>query len=139
MQTTPQNLNTFRILFLVKGILTLSFSIFFIIYGLFGFLFMKSIEVNDNYDGMPFSLDLILFTTLGTIMMVIAAIGFLFSIIIGILTLLASKYLKEIKNYNFIFAIAIINCITGILGIILGVFTLVELTKPEVKKLFKKA
>jgi len=56
----------------------------------------------------------------------------------GILTLFASKYLKEIKNYNFIFVVAILNCLTGILGIVLGIFTIIELNKPDVKALFNK-
>ncbi len=61
------------------------------------------------------------------------------TISLGILNLLASKYIKETKNYNFIFAVAVVNCLTGILGILLGVFTLIELTKPEIKPLFNKS
>ncbi|MEW4925669.1 hypothetical protein [Algibacter sp. 2305UL17-15] len=138
MQNTSNNLNTFRILYLIKGILTLCFSLFFILYGLFGYFFSESIEFSDSTDGMPFSLDVLIFSSIGLIMMVISAIGIFLSIILGTLTLLASKYIKDLKNYNFIFAIAIVNCLTGVLGILLGVFTLVELTKPEIKQLFNK-
>lgn len=74
----------------------------------------------------------------GNLILVIGAIGFIFAIVIGVLTILASKYIKERRNYNFIFAIAIVNALTGVLGILLAVFTIIELNKPEVKKLFEK-
>lgn len=138
METKSNNLNTFRILYLVKGILTLCFSLFFIVYAFLGVLFMESIQVSDSTDGMPFALDYLFFSSFGIIIFIVACIGFLLTISLGILNLLASKYIKETKNYNFIFAIAVVNCLTGVLGILLGVFTLVELTKPEVKSLFNK-
>lgn len=126
---SPNNLSTFRILFLVKGILTLCFSLFFILYAGMGHFFGSLTDFNHNNE-VPFNP--------GIIFIIIGGIGFLICLAIGILTLLASKYIKETKNYNFIFAISIINCLTGILGILLGVFTLIELNKPEVKKLFEK-
>lgn len=126
----PNNLNTFRILFLIKGILTLCLSLFFILYATIGFIIGTVIENDETNTDIPFNF--------GWIFIIIGGVGILFCITLGVLTLLASKYIKNIKNYNFIFAIAIINCLTGILGIILGVFTLIELTKPEVKKLFNK-
>jgi len=52
--------------------------------------------------------------------------------------LLASKYIKEQRNYTFIFVVAIVNAITGILGILLAVFTLIELSKPHIKELFQE-
>ncbi|BAO76710.1 hypothetical protein WPG_2480 [Winogradskyella sp. PG-2] len=74
----------------------------------------------------------------GLIFIVIGIIGIIFCVTLGILTLLVSKYIREQKNYNFIFAMAIVNCLTGVIGILLGVFTLIELNKPEVKQLFGK-
>lgn len=124
------NLGTFRILYLVKGILTLCFSLFFMLYAGFGVFFGTMLELDQSND-MPFNPGIIFF--------VIGVIGIIVCITLGVLTLLASKYLNQISNYNFIFAIAIINCLTGILGILLGVFTLIELNKPEVKQLFDKA
>lgn len=138
MGTKSNNLNTFKILYLVKGTLTLCFSLFFIVYAFLGVLFMESIQVSDSTDGMPFALDYLFFSSFGIIIFIVACIGFLLTISLGILNLLASKYIKDVKNYNFIFAIAMVNCLTGVLGILLGVFTLVELTKPEVKSLFNK-
>ena len=128
--TSSNNLSLFRTLFLVKGILTLCFSLFFILYGGMGLFFASTIAANDSNVDLPFNF--------GYIFVIFGAIGLILCIAFGILTLLASKYLKEIKNYQFIFVVAIINCLTGILGILLGVFTLIELNKPEVKQLFNK-
>lgn len=130
MQTKTNNLNTFRILYIIKGILTLCFSLFFIFYACMGLVFNTAITHSPNSPELPFNF--------GWIFVIIGAIGLIFCVTFGVLTLLASKYIKEVKNYNFIFAIAVINCLTGVLGILLGVFTLVELTKPEVKQLFGK-
>ncbi|GAL67469.1 hypothetical protein [Jejuia pallidilutea] len=130
MEAKPNNLNTFRILFLVKGIITLCFSVFFILYAGMGFFFNAAIEHSSENPELPFNF--------GWFFVIIGGLGVIICIVLGILTLLASKYLKEVKNYNFIFVIAILNVLTGILGILLGVFTLIELTKPEVKKLFGK-
>jgi len=130
MEQKQNNLNTFRILFLVKGIITLCFSLFFILYAGIGFFFNTAMKHNPENPELPFNF--------GWIFVIVGGIGLIICVAFGILTLLASKYLKELKNYNFIFTIAILNCITGVLGILLGVFTLVELTKPEVKQLFNK-
>ncbi|WP_406684266.1 hypothetical protein N1F78_00625 [Seonamhaeicola sp. MEBiC1930] len=130
MKTKSNNLNTFRILFIIKGILTLFFSVFFIFYGAIGFFFNSVIENQNINNEIPFNF--------AWIFIIIASIGLIICVALGILTLFAAKYLKEIKNYNFIFAIAIVNCLTGILGILLAVFSLIELSKPEIKALFNK-
>ena len=121
------NLHTYRILFLVYGILTLVFSLFFLLYAGFGFFIEGIIEKEANKE-LPFNP--------ASIIMIIGGIGFVFAVITGILTIIASNYIKAVKNYNFVFAMAIVNCLTGILGILLGIFTLIEISKPETKALF---
>ena len=128
MDHQKNNLDTFKILFLVKGILTLCFSVFFLVYAGIGMFFTEIIENTNSAGSMPFNP--------GYIFLVIGMVGFLFSLTIGILAILASKYIKEQRNYTFIFVVAIINAITGILGILLAVFTLIELSKPHIKELF---
>lgn len=124
------NLRTFSILFLIKGILTLCFSLFFMIYVGLGFFVTSAVEINQDND-IPFNP--------GVFIIIIGGIGLVLTVTIGILTILASNYLKAEKNYNFIFAMAVVNCLTGILGILLGVFTLIELSKPNVKELFNSS
>ena len=122
------NLNTFRTLYLVKGILNLLFVLFFLAYGVFGLFIMN---------GDQFKVDNIGFNP-GVLLIVIGCVGAFIAFIFGILTLMVPKYLKETRNYNFILVVAILNCLTGVLGILLGVFTIIELNKPEVRKLFNK-
>ncbi|WP_405377293.1 hypothetical protein [Nonlabens sp. Asnod3-A02] len=121
------NLSTFATLHLVKGILTILFSLFFLLYMFIGTA-MTFAPMQGDVD-MPFHP--------GNIFVIIGGIGFLITVTIGILTLLAGKYIKERRNYNFIFAIAIINCITGVLGIVLGIFTILDLNKPHVQAQFQ--
>ncbi|GGD25855.1 hypothetical protein GCM10011368_29850 [Hyunsoonleella pacifica] len=100
------------------------------LYAGMGFFFNQVIEHSQQNTELPFNF--------GWIFTIIGGIGIVFCIVLGILNLLASKYIKDLKNYNFIFGLAIVNCLTGILGILLGVFTLIELTKPDIKALFNK-
>ena len=48
------NLNTFSVLFLIKGILTLCFAIFFIFYVGLGFFVTSAVELDQSKD-MPFN------------------------------------------------------------------------------------
>ena len=122
------SLSLFRILFLIKGILSLVGSLFALLYAFFGMFMFAQIARHDQ--NMPFNP--------GIIFLIIGIVGFLFLVAIGVLDLMASKRLKEIRNHQFIFVTSILSCLTGILGIILGIFTLIELGKPEVKALFDK-
>lgn len=117
---------------MIKGILTLCFSLFFIIYAMFGLFMGNIIESTDPnfHNEIPFNP--------GYIFVIVGGIGFLFSVTLGTLALIVSKFIKERRNYNFIYVVALVNALTGILGILLAVFTLIELSKPEVKELFDK-
>ena len=122
------NLNTFRILFLIQGVLSLFASLIVIVYALV--MMFVFTEITKHEENLPFNP--------GLIFLVIGVIGFIFTATIGILNLMASKYLNEVRNSQFIFVVAIVSCLTGILGILLGIFTLIELGKPNVKKLFEE-
>ena len=123
------NLNLFRIFFLIKGILNLLFTLFFVAYALIG-MFVINVNIHDHDSALWFNP--------GAIFVVIGSVGAFFAMILGIVTLLAAKYLNEVSHYNFILVVAVLNCLTGILGILLGVFTIIELNKPEVRALFNK-
>ncbi|HKK11366.1 MAG TPA: hypothetical protein VJ945_00935 [Flavobacteriaceae bacterium] len=122
------NLKTFGILYLIKGILNLLFVLFFMAYAVFGLFLMNSDQFRDDTIGF----------NPGTLLIGIGSVGACIAFIFGILTLMVPKYLKETRNYNFILVVAVLNCLTGVLGILLGVFTIIELNKPEVRKLFDK-
>ena len=124
------NLDTFRVLFLVKGILTLLFSFFFMLYAGMGAFFVNLDEFNQGVNAPPFNP--------GYIFLILGVVGFLFCVALGTVTLITSKYINQKRHYTFIYVMAIVNALTGILGIILAVFTIIELSKPEVKELFEK-
>ena len=121
------NLNTLRILYIIKGILTLLVSFFPLIYIFIGLAIGDKINQNST-NPPPFDVSLVF--------VIIGSVAFLVLVAIGVMNLLASKYIKEVKNYNFVFVTAVLTCLGGMLGIALGVFTLIELSKPEVKTLF---
>lgn len=127
MDDEEHNLRIFKILYIIKGILTLAFSILPLLYIFLGiFIFQKDdLSQEDAQVG-------------GTIIIFAGSMIFLFLLVLGILTLLTAKYIGEKRNYDFVFVMSVLNCLTGILGIILGIFTILELNKPGVKRLFNK-
>jgi putative copper export protein len=127
MNTEDHNLGIYRILYIIKGVFTLLFSLLPLIYISIASFVFNNAELPEDQ------------AHLGTmLMMTLGIVVFLFLLALGILTLLTAKYLGEKRNYDFIFVMAIVNCLTGILGIILGIFTILELNKPHVKRLFGK-
>ncbi len=127
--TPTNNLDTFSTLFLIKGILNALLAFVPLIYVFLGPVIGAAIQA-DAGEELPFDP--------GVIFIVIGIFGFLFIAGMAIISFIASANLKNRKGYKFIFAVSILNCLTGILGILLGVFTLVELTKPHVKELFQQ-
>jgi len=126
------NLANFSTFFLVKGILTFAASLFFLFYAGMGFFFGSLMEMAENVDNA----NLPAFNP-GVLFIIIGLLGFVLAVIFGMLTLHASKCIKARKKPQFIFVLAILQCFTGVLGILLGVFTIIELQKPEVKALFE--
>lgn len=56
----------------------------------------------------------------------------------AILVLLAGRYISTRKHLGYCQIIAAIECLCVPLGTILGIFTFMQLTKPEVKETFKQ-
>ena len=129
METQPNNLNTFKILFVIKGIFNLFGALFFAGYGFFINYIFSNVHQSD-LETTPFDV--------GTFIGIFSGIGFVVMLVFGILTLMTAKYLGEARKHTFITVVSILNCFTGILGILLGVFTLIEINKPHVKPLFEK-
>lgn len=127
MNNAGHNLDTFKILYIIKGILSLLLSFLPLLYIFLGvFLFGTGLEEHGE-KGIA-----------GLIFICVGSIIFLMLLVLGVLNLLAGKYLGEKRRYDFIFIMAIINCLTGILGMLLGIFSLIELSKPRVRDLFGK-
>lgn len=125
-----KNLNTYRILFLIKGILDLLLVLVGVIYASLG-TFMSEVMRQDALQyGREMPMDpSVIFVTAGIIITIIA-------LLTGIPALMASARLNQKRGRTFIIVAAAINCLTGVLGIILCIFTVMELSKPQVKELF---
>lgn len=121
------NLNTFKILFIVKGVLNSLLILFFLFYIGMGSLF-SHLSTRHTTPGLDFNP--------GIIFVYIGTIGAICCIILAIITFIAANKIGQIRGRNFIIVAASINCITGILGILLCIFTIIELGKPHVKELF---
>ena len=130
MEAQKNNLDTFKILYIIKGVLNFLISIIFVFYFFMGPLMKSTAQYDPSMNDAPIDL----FSVIQTI----GAVGFIICIIAGILTLMAGGYLGKRKHHTFIIVIAVLNCLSGILGILLGIFTIIELQKPHVKELFVK-
>lgn len=124
---TSDNTSTFHVLHIVKAVLTFFVSLLFLIYAFMGTIFSNIPHFQNNPE-IPFNLSMLV--------SIIGIVGFIVVVILGVLNLLTARYIKEKRNYTFIFVMSIINCLSGILGILLGVFTIIEINKPHIKAQF---
>jgi hypothetical protein len=76
---------------------------------------------------------------LGWIFAVLGALLFLIGIAMAICILIAGRSLALRKRYSFAFVMACIECLFIPFGTILGVFTIVVLSRESVKALFSAA
>lgn len=129
LRRSENNLNIIEILHYVKAGLIVFAIAFFALYAFFGMSIGGAIS-HDAGSEMPFDFS--------TIFVIVGSVGIVMCLILGILDLLSARYIKQRKNYTFVLVVAGIHCVSGLLGLGLGIFTIVELTKPEVKALFSK-
>jgi hypothetical protein len=75
---------------------------------------------------------------LGWIFIAVGAVFFLAGITMAICILIAGRCLSRRKGYSFALVIACIECLFVPFGTILGVFTIVGLSRESVKALFER-
>ena len=128
MNDGAKNLNTFKILFIIKGVLALLFVFLFLFYATFGRM-MGSIARQDPQ-----------FRRVGVdpseIFVTIGIIGMVFFAIMAVLAFIAAKKFNDREGHTFIIVAAVVNIFSGVLGLVLCIFTIIELMKPEVKAVF---
>lgn len=73
----------------------------------------------------------------GVIFIVFGLVGAAFAWVLAVLLAVTGRKLSQQRGHTFCFVIAILECLWMPLGTILGVFTLVVLTRPGVKALFE--
>jgi hypothetical protein len=76
---------------------------------------------------------------LGWIFTVVGSLLFLMGIAMAIFILIAGRSLALRKRYSFAFVMACIECLFVPFGTILGVFTIVVLSRESVRRLFSTA
>jgi ABC-type phosphate transport system permease subunit len=78
-------------------------------------------------------------SVVGGVLIAVGVVLFLIVVIYGILTLMAGgKYRKHQGGYWFCFILAIVTLVIGgIPGIVLGIFSLIVLSRDSVKSLFR--
>src|SRR5438045_496740 len=76
---------------------------------------------------------------LGWIFAVLGSVLFLIGLSMAICILIAGRYLALRKRYSFAFVMACIECLFIPFGTILGVFTIVVLSRESVRALFSTA
>lgn len=85
-------------------------------------------EAARNGDYMPFNPGN-MFLIFGVVMVALA-------LITGVPAIMASQRFHQKRGRTLIIVAAAINCITGVLGIVLCIFTIIEVQKQEVREVF---
>ena len=131
-----EHLRLLSIFYYIKGGITIFGSLFVGFYFLF-ILFISRISSQRNlpdydyYSEMPFDIFKFMGLIMGTL--------FLLLVIFGILQIVCGYYLRKRRNRLFIFVIAIIQLIEIPYGTILGIFSIMVLSRITVKELFSLA
>lgn len=125
---TKQHLDLLSIGYFIAGGLALLFSLFFLIYVVLGGFMMASPE-SFQPDEPP--------AAIGCFMMAFGGVFLLLGWAYGICMILAGRNLKRRAKHTFCIVMAAISCIFAPVGTVIGVLSLIVLTKLEVKALFE--
>ena len=128
MDRDAEQLNLLAIFHYVVGGLALLFSFFPLFYSVIGGFLLYAAEHPTNQEPPP--------AFLGWIFIVLGAVFFLAGVTMAICILIAGRCLSRRKGYSFALVIACIECLFVPFGTILGVFTIVALSRESVKALF---
>lgn len=129
-QQDNDHLRILSILFYVMGGITIATSLFFLIYIVLGILMMSGEIPVKPGDPSPRLLGG-MFIFIGSLIIVIGGI-------FGLLSIKAGRDLAKRKSYDFLMVMSGLNCINVPLGTLLGVFTILVLSRPGVKAQFGK-
>jgi hypothetical protein len=124
------NLNLLSVFHFVGAVFALLGILFlFVHYALMHFMFTNPALWENQKGGPPpaavFGIFLIFYVIAGA-----------WLVISGILNVMSGLFLRERKNWTFSFVVACVNCIHVPLGTVLGVFTIVVLSRESVKRLY---
>lgn len=125
------NLKTFGVLYYVLASIITLFSLFPLLYLVFGIAVYAAPEAFEGSKGdMPPAIIPVVFGALGLF-------GFLVVIGFAILMFLGGRNMSRATNHGMCVVSAAVSCVFMPLGTVLGVLALIELMKPEVRQLFE--
>ena len=75
----------------------------------------------------------------GWLLFIIGSVLFIFGQTISISVIISGKFIKKRKNYLFSFIVACLACIFFPFGTVLGVFTIILLSKDSIKELYNQS
>ena len=130
MDRDAEQLNLLAIFHYVVGGLALLFSFFPLFYSVIGGFLLYAAEHPTNQEPPP--------AFLGWMFIVLGAVFFLAGVTMAISILIAGRCLSRRKGYSFTLVIACIECLFVPFGTILGVFTIVALSRESVKASFER-
>lgn len=126
------DLNQLATFHYVLGGLGCFFSLFALLYVLFGLLFLFNPEFAESAgesDAPP--------EFIGGILVAVGGLIFILGEIGSVCLIISGKNLKKQKNYTFSFVMACIACLNMPLGTILGIFTILVLQRDSVKRMYE--
>jgi hypothetical protein len=133
MDRDTEHLNLLAIFHYVVAGLAALFSFFPLLYTALGVIFIFAARHGEAKPGEELPPEF-----LGWIFAVVGALLFVMAIVMAILILIAGRSLALRKRYTFALVIACIECLFVPFGTILGVFTIVALSRESVRELFSK-
>ena len=132
-QSAGKDLEHLRLLsifhYVAAGILGF-FGCCFIFHVAMGLFFILSPQTMENGEPMP--------PFFGWIFLIMGSAAVLFGWTMAILLLIAGRFLKRHKRRTFCMVVAAISCLFMPVGTVLGVFTIIVLSRATVKTLFEE-
>jgi hypothetical protein len=130
MNEDAQHLRYLTIAHYVGAAITALFACFPLIYFSVGLIFLFNLPTTEGGDPFPVQLFGLMFALIGGM----AMLGWAFAALIFV----AGRSLAARKRYTFCFVMAALCCASFPLGTVLGVFTILVLTRPTVKAMFQQ-
>ena len=124
-----EHLNLLAIFYYIKGGLNLAVGVVMIIMPCVGLVMIFSDPPQANNPDV--------LRMIGWIYLVSGIFTVVLCIALGSALILAGSRLRARTHHQFCFVMAVICCLNVPLGLILGIFTILTLNKPQVKELFK--
>ncbi len=128
MPQDQEHLRLLAIFHYIVGGLAVLFSFFPLLYGAFGLLILHAPAHPQHGDPPP--------PFLGWLFIGFGLFFFVLGLIFAACIVLSGRFLAHRTHYWFTFVLACIECLFFPFGVILGVFTIIVLSRSSVKELF---